>query len=143
MGMSSLIGHTLADPPHVCWKRGENKREVQGTGVGTVLGKPALPPFGQFSVCVKWSLKEAAELELSCRSPTQRGKSLLGGAIVWEPGRSEETRPKLVPPMPQAPATHGGRGGGRRVCRPSPAAHWWGLSFLCVPSCEVTGIPEN
>lgn len=97
--MSSLIGHTLADPPHVCWKRGENKREVQGTGVGTVLGKPALPPFGQFSVCVKWSLKEAAELELSCRSPTQRGKSLLGG------GHSVGAR-KIRRDQAQACATH-------------------------------------
>lgn len=45
-------------------------------GAGPVSWKPTLPPFGQFSVQAKWTLKEAAELDPSFRFPTQRGKRL-------------------------------------------------------------------
>lgn len=39
-------------------------------GEGSVSQKPALPPFGQFSVQIMWTLKEAVELDP--KFPTQR-----------------------------------------------------------------------
>lgn len=93
---------------------------MRDAGGGAVLGKPARPPFGQFSVWVKWTLKEAAELDPRCRTPTQRvAKGCGGGTVVRELERSERSGPCSCPEnhtraIVKAPATHGARGGRQR-----------------------------
>lgn len=89
-------------------------------------GNPAQPPFGQFSVRAKWTLKEAVELEPNCRSPTQKRLGAGGdhSEAARKVRRGQDQAP--APCQPHATVRHlphtEGVEGGRETFRPVTAA---------------------